>query len=73
MSDDTILHQADVEEVIDDRIDVADDDYVHKGTTSIAAPTAPGATYAQAEAASTRTAVVNIINALVAAGLLIED
>ncbi len=69
-NDDTILHQTDVEEVIDAQIDEADDAYATKHTgTTIAAPTAPGSSYSQAEAASMKTAVDAIRAALTASGV----
>lgn len=69
MNDDTILHQADVEAVIDAQIDDADDVYARTGSTTIAAPTAPSASYSQAEAASMKTAVDAIRAALTASGI----
>lgn len=68
-TDDTILHQTDVEDVIDAQIDEADDDYARVGTGTIASPTAPGSSYSQAEAASMKTAVDAIRAALTAAGI----
>lgn len=64
-----ILHQEDVEEVIDARIDIADDGYAIRGTAVIASPTAPSASYVQAEADSAKTAIDAIRAALTAAGI----
>ena len=70
MSDDTILHEADVKEVIDAEIDEADDAYATKHTgTTIAPPSAPGASYVQAEMTSMKTAVDAIRAALTASGV----
>jgi hypothetical protein len=72
--EDTILpHQDLIETVVDERIsanqteDVAT--FVSKGTTTVASPTAPGATYSQAEAASMKTAIDNIRAVLTARGI----
>lgn len=72
--EDTILpHQDLIETVIDERIatnqtaDVAA--FVSKGTAVIASPTAPGATYSQAEAASMKTAIDAIRAQLTARGV----
>jgi hypothetical protein len=72
-----ILHQEDVEEVINVEIEEAelvqdvenDAEFAKRGTAVIAAPTAPGATYSQAEAASAKTAIDAIRAALTAAGI----
>ncbi len=72
-----ILHQSDVEEVINVEItqaEVAQDtqndlEFAKRGTTVIASPTAPGAAYVQAEAASQKTAIDAIRAALTAAGI----
>ncbi len=69
-NDDTILHQTDVEAVINAEIDEADDAYATKHTgTTIAAPSAPGASYVQAEMASLKTAIDAIRAALTASGV----
>ncbi len=72
-----ILHQADVESVINVEIaqaEVAQDaqndaEFAKRGTTVIASPTAPGAAYVQAEAASAKAAIDAIRAALTAAGI----
>lgn len=69
-----ILHQADVEEVINIEIEQAelvqdvenDAEFAKRGVAVIASPTAPGATYSQAEVASLKTAVDAIRAALTA-------
>jgi hypothetical protein len=66
VNDRTIPHQEKVEAVIDARVaEVAP----HHVTGTIASPTAPGATYSQAEAASMKTAVDAIRVKLTAAGI----
>lgn len=68
-----ILHQADVEDVIQHLID--DDDladrleFAKRGTAVISSPTAPSATYVQAEITSLKTAIDEIRAALTAAGV----
>lgn len=62
-----ILHENDVRAVIRDELN---EKAPRKGTTVIANPTAPGATYVQAEAASTRDAVVSILTALRNSGII---
>lgn len=72
-----ILHQDDVEDVIDHLVDADvetdntrdDETYAARGTSVIASPTAPGAAYVQAEAASAKTAIDAIRAALTAAGI----
>jgi hypothetical protein len=76
---DTILHQTAVEGVIDDSIraervkaDINDELlYADRGTTTIASPTAPSATYVQAEAAAMKTAVDEIRAVLIASGITV--
>lgn len=65
-----ILHQADVQSVIDASIDANNED--HLTTTPIASPDAPSAAYDQTEAASMKTAVDAILAALVTAGIVAE-
>jgi hypothetical protein len=66
VNDRTIPHQEKVEAVIDARVlEVAP----HHVTGAIASPTAPSATYVQAEAASAKAAIDEIRAALTAAGL----
>lgn len=71
--DHTILHQTEVELVIDERIElenVADRaEFAKQGTAVIASPTAPSATYVQAEAQSMKTAIDAIRAALTAADI----
>lgn len=70
-----ILHQEDTEAVINAEIDQAevvqdlenDAEFAKRGTAVIAAPSAPGATYSQAEVASLKTAIDAIRAALTAA------
>lgn len=68
--DTTIPHQDLVETIVDERIlaNQADDvaAFALRGTATIASPTAPGATYSQAEMASLKTAVDAIRAALTA-------
>lgn len=74
-----ILHQADVESVINVEItqaEVAQDaqndaEFAKRGTAVIASPTAPSATYVQAEAASAKTSIDQIRAALTAAGITV--
>lgn len=76
--DDIVERQERYEQVADNQIDKADvaedaeDEaaYAHRGTTTVASPTAPSAGYVQAEAASMKTAVDGIRTALIAAGIL---
>ena len=63
-----ILHQADVVEVILAALTSAKT-FVLRGTRVITSPTAPGATYVQAEAASTKASIDQIRAALTAAGI----
>lgn len=72
MDDDTILHQDDVEAVIEDVIDANDNDYVIKltGGATIAVPASPGSSYVQAEVVALRTAISQIIAALHSAGVI---
>lgn len=69
----TIPNQTKVEQVIDKRVsgDQANDNarFAKKGTTVIASPTAPGATYSQTEMASLKTAIDAIRAALTASGV----
>lgn len=72
-----ILHQADVEGVINFEIDEAevaqdaenDAEFAKRGTSVISSPTAPGAAYSQAEVASLKTSIDQIRAALTAAGI----
>lgn len=72
-----ILHQADVESVINVEIaqaEVAQDaqndaEFAKRGTAVISTPTAPGAAYVQAEVASLKTSIDEIRAALTAAGI----
>lgn len=74
---DTILHQTAVEGVIDASIRAdsvaqnANDEllYADRGIGTIASPTAPSATYVQAEVASLKTAVDAIRVALTTSGI----
>lgn len=50
-----------------------EDDSIYVPSATIAAPTAPGGTYAQAEAQSAVTAINAIIAALKAANIIAED
>lgn len=72
-ADQTIPHQALVETVIDARIEANQDSdeaaFAAQGTAVITAPTAPGGTYSQAEAASAKTAIDAIRAALTASGI----
>jgi hypothetical protein len=76
---DTIPHQDAVEGVIGQSIRAervtqnANDEllYADRGTATIASPTAPSATYVQAEAASLKTAVDAIRVALIASGVTV--
>jgi hypothetical protein len=72
-----ILHQDDVEEVINVEVEEAeveqdaenDEEFAKRGVAVIASPTAPSAGYLQAEAASAKTAIDAIRAALTAAGI----
>lgn len=74
VNDRTIPHQEKVEPIIDKR--VSDDNvveaatYALRGNAVIASPIAPGAAYAQAEAASQKTAIDAILVALRAAKII---
>jgi hypothetical protein len=72
--DQTILHQADVEAVIDDRLDdyevTGSSDFVEKVGGTISVPASPGATYTQAEVVALRTAIAAILTKLQASGLI---
>jgi hypothetical protein len=61
-----------VEEMLDDRDTANDAEFATKTEETVASPTAPGAAYVQAEAASMKTAVDAIIAALVESGVLVE-
>lgn len=72
--EDTIIpHQDLIETIVDERVTAnqADDvaAFAAKGTATIASPTAPGATYSQAEMASLKTAIDGIRAALTATGV----
>lgn len=66
---DTILHEADVRAVILDTVSTV---LPQPTELTVAAPTAAGASYVQATAASSVTAINAIIAALVEAGILVE-
>ena len=74
---DTILHQTDVQAVIDAAISADRSSqttqlattYAKRGVAVIATPTAPGAAYVQAEMTSLKTAIDAIRAALSASGV----
>jgi hypothetical protein len=72
--DQTILHQEDVEAVVDQRMEdyevTGSSDFVEKVGGTIADPGVPGATYVEAEVVALRTAIVAIIGKLEASGLI---
>ena len=72
--DQTILHQDNVEDVIDQRLDsyevTGSSDFVEKVGGTIAVPASPGASYVQAEVVALRTAISSIITALQSSGLI---
>jgi len=72
--DQTILHQADVEAVIDDRLDhyevTGASDFVEKVGGTIADPASPGSSYVQSEVVALRTAIVAILGKLRTSGLI---
>lgn len=63
-----VAHEKDLRALINEE---GDRQYADRGTAVIADPTAPGATYDQAVAASTRTSVVAILAALRASGVIV--
>lgn len=75
--DDIVPHQEKIEHIVDGKLDTyrAGDEqrrnakFAVRGTATIAAPTAPGATYSQAEAQSAVAAINAIRAALTAAGI----
>lgn len=75
-SEATILHQEDVEKVIDERIAAHDpssaDNLVEKVGGTIAVPASPGGSYVQAEVVALRTAIAEIIGKLEDSGLIDE-
>lgn len=72
--DQTILHQEDVEAVIDERLEdfevTGSSDFVEKVGGTISDPASPGASYVQAEVVALRTAIVAILGKLRTAGLI---
>jgi len=72
--DQTILHQQDVEQVVDQRIAgfevTAASDFVEKVGGTIADPASPGSSYVQSEVVALRTAIVAILGKLRDAGLI---
>lgn len=67
-NNENILHETDVESSV--REDLEGTGQVAHTNAHIADPTAPGVGYVQAEAASSRAAIVAIIDALEANGIL---
>ena len=69
-----ILHQEDVEAVVEDVIDnyevPGDSDFVEKVGGTIADPGVPGAAYVEAEVVALRTAIVAILGKLRTSGLI---
>lgn len=72
--DQTILHQAAVEDVVDERIENfevdASSDFVEKVGGTIAVPASPGSSYVQAEVVALRTAIAAILTKLQTSGLI---
>lgn len=72
--DQTILHQADVEAVVDSRLEdfevTGSSDFVEKVGGTIADPASPGGSYVQAEVVALRTAIVDILGKLRTSGLI---
>lgn len=72
--DQTVLHQEDVEKVVDQRLEdfevTGSSDFVEKVGGTIADPSSPGSSYVQAEVVALRTAIVSIIGKLEASGLI---
>lgn len=69
MGDETILHQDDVEEVIDDKID----EQLGAPHAAIADLAAPSGAYVQAEALATRNAINGILATLRTSGQIAPD
>ena len=72
--DSTILHQEDVEKVVDERIENFDvtgsSEFVEKVGGTISVPASPGSSYNQAEVVALRTAIAAILTKLQASGLI---
>lgn len=66
MSDESILHQDDVEQVIDDTIEAG----IGENQAAIADLASPGATYVQAEAVAARNKINAILVVLRNAGII---
>lgn len=72
--DQTIQHQADVEAVIDARLEdfevTGSSDFAEKVGGTIAVPASPGASYVQAEVVALRTAISAILGKLQTSGII---
>lgn len=72
--DQTVLHQEEVEKVVDQRLEdfevTGSSDFVEKVGGTIAVPASPGASYVQAEVVALRTAISSILTKLQASGLI---